>query len=675
MQYESASPGALSVFGTPVALIPWPDTVGMVPGATATFFSGTVIESGDVPDADGFLARELADELSSATGGSWHAARGAWQGVVRLALDEAAAPRSYTLDVRDGGIAITGGDLEGLRYGVQTLRQMLRQCGGVLPIVRIKDAPQYAVRGYYLDVTRGRVPTLDWLKRWACELELCKYNQLHLYIEHSFAFQGLSEAWRGLDPLTAEQIMAFDAFCAERGIELVPSVSTFGHLYAVLRTQGLRHLGEFPEDADRPFSFIERQEHHTLNILLDESFKLSTSMIDQYLPLFRSRKFNIGADETFDLGRGRSHGEAERIGVGRMYARYVNRLCAYLADRGREPMLWGDIVLEHPQALADLDGGATLLNWQYEPDVTDDKVRVLADAGARQYVCPAVQGWNRTLPRLHDAWRNIDGLSAHGIRYGAEGFLLTDWGDYGHVNDPRLSLPAMMYGAECSWRGERAGFDEDQPARWLADFRRHDRRRDGGMGRTQPDGRRSHGTTRYACWNSTRATAHSIGMCWRPSRSWATPDEQSWFRLGRDRGRSERLFLGSHGRGWAPCRAMPRALPLVQRALAKARVRAADRREAGVLALAARGQDLFDACGWWLAVDAGVLERTAGIPDMGSPAELAQDLEYWFEEYRGSWREISRESELDRIGSVVWRLADMLRRIGAGSGDGAPEAA
>ena len=60
---------------------------------------------------------------------------------------------------------------------------------------------------------------------------------------------------------------------------------------------------------------------------------------------------------------------------------------------------------------------------------------------------------------------------------------------------------------------------------------------------------------------------------------------------------------------------------------------------------------------------------------MGSPAELAQDLEYWFEEYRGSWREISRESELDRIGSVVWRLADMLRRIGAGSGDGAPEAA
>ncbi|WP_033518957.1 glycoside hydrolase family 20 zincin-like fold domain-containing protein, partial [Bifidobacterium scardovii] len=158
MQYESASPGALSVFGTPVALIPWPDTVGMVPGATATFFSGTVIESGEVPDADGFLARELADELSSATGGSWHAARGAWQGVVRLALDEAAAPRSYTLDVRDGGIAITGGDLEGLRYGVQTLRQMLRQCGGVLPIVRIEDAPQYAVRGYYLDVTRGRVP-------------------------------------------------------------------------------------------------------------------------------------------------------------------------------------------------------------------------------------------------------------------------------------------------------------------------------------------------------------------------------------------------------------------------------------------------------------------------------------------------------------------------------------
>ena len=242
-------------------------------------------------------------------------------------------------------------------------------------------------------------------------------------------------------------------------------------------------------------------------------------------------------------------------------------------------------MLEHPQALADLDGGATLLNWQYEPDVTDDKVRVLADAGARQYVCPAVQGWNRTLPRLHDAWRNIDGLSAHGIRYGAEGFLLTDWGDYGHVNDPRLSLPAMMYGAEYSWRGERAGFDEinrrvgslifgdttgavmeawDERSRRPA-FPWHDAIRllelDEGDGALNRD---------------VLATFAQLG----------TPDEHVVSSAGTV-AEARRLFLGSMAGRLGAVPSMPRALPLVQRALAKARVRAADRREAGVLALAA----------------------------------------------------------------------------------------
>lgn len=72
-----------------------------------------------------------------------------------------------------------------------------------------------------------------------------------------------------INPLTPADTLEFDQYCANLGIELVPSVSTFGHQYVAMRTQELRELGEFPEDADRPFSFIERMRHHTLNVADD----------------------------------------------------------------------------------------------------------------------------------------------------------------------------------------------------------------------------------------------------------------------------------------------------------------------------------------------------------------------------------------------------------------------
>ena len=41
--------------------------------------------------------------------------------------------------------------------------------------------------------------------------------------------------------------------------------------------------------------------HHTIDVSNEESIALVGSLIEQYVPLFRSEKFNICCDETFDL--------------------------------------------------------------------------------------------------------------------------------------------------------------------------------------------------------------------------------------------------------------------------------------------------------------------------------------------------------------------------------------
>ena len=203
---------------------------------------------------------------------------------------------AYKICIDQKAICIEAATETGLFYGVQTLRQLIRQYGMTLPQIKIEDEPHFEHRGFYHDVTRGKVPTLDTLKELVDRAAFYKINQLQLYIEHTFAFKGMSEVWQGKDPLTAEEILYLDAYCQARHIELVPSVATFGHLYEALRSSSFSHLCEVEENEGIAYSFVDRMLHHTLDVTNPESIKLVEKMLIEFIPLFSSNKFNICCD-------------------------------------------------------------------------------------------------------------------------------------------------------------------------------------------------------------------------------------------------------------------------------------------------------------------------------------------------------------------------------------------
>lgn len=655
------------------AIIPEPNSMIVGEGAVSLPYAGRVNESIAIGDGDYLLARQLVADIRATTGLDWDYATGCmWPGFISLhiadsgAAEEDGIPGAYTLIIDTDGIAITGYDFEGVRNGVQTLRQLIRQNGAVLPVLQIEDAPAYQIRGYYLDATRGRVPTLAWLKQWADKLCLYKYNQLQLYIEHTFAFDGMSETWRGSSPLTPADILEFDQYCANLGIELVPSVSTFGHQYVAMRTQELRELGEFPEDADRPFSFIERMRHHTLNVADDRSFAFSTQLVDSYLQLFRTKRFNICADETFDLGKGQSKQEAQRVGVATLYATYVGKLCEHLSQQGHEPMFWGDIAIEMPEILETLPNNVTLLNWQYDPEATDEKIQLVAKAGAKQIVCPAVWGWNALLPRIDDAWNNIARIARYGLDCGAEGMLVTDWGDFGHVNDPRMAVPGMIFGAQYAWNpvgniaGDAAENDllarisrveyGDCSARFVALLRNASAQAvftwrelveylelDDGAGNCNTD------------------VAQTI-----PCLTERLANQENALTLREARDRMMRNMATILER-------VPQANRKLQQCMVEIAPIMAHTGKSSIAAavrIAIEGQLLLNRVGFALADAHGV--REAHDVDDRQPSDyrtLARELECWCEAYAKEWAVTSSPSELHRIQKAVWKAADELRRI------------
>ena len=93
-------------------------------------------------------------------------------------------------------------------------------------------------------------PTLVAAKKLVDLLTSLKYNQLQLYIEHTFAYQHHKEVWEKADPFTGAEILSLDAYCRARFIELVPNQNSCGHLHKFLIHKRYEGLAECPEGVD-----------------------------------------------------------------------------------------------------------------------------------------------------------------------------------------------------------------------------------------------------------------------------------------------------------------------------------------------------------------------------------------------------------------------------------------
>ncbi len=358
---------------------------------------------------------------------------------LRRRQGSAAGTDAYTLRVTPGLVTAEASGASGLRYAAETLSQLVDERGRV-PACRIDDAPDFAVRGFLLDVSRGKVPTLASLKHLVDRLAACKMNALMLYVEHVFRFRRHPEIGADASALDAETIRELDRYAAERHVELIPNLQSLGHMQHVL---GLPRYEPLAESGAR----------WTLACARPATYRLLRDLYDEYLPNFSSGYFHANCAEPWDLGRGRSRALSERLGSGGLFLHHATRIAALARERGRRPMLWADFVHRHPQRIGELERDWVLCDWGYEADDDYDRVARLTRRGFECWVCPGTSSWNALFPRLDNAITNITGWADAGRRHGARGLLLTDWGDFGHYNLQGNSWLALAWAAQQSWSG------------------------------------------------------------------------------------------------------------------------------------------------------------------------------------------------------------------------------
>ncbi|MCA1632301.1 MAG: family 20 glycosylhydrolase [Acidobacteria bacterium] len=370
----------------------------------------------------------------------------------------------YLLSVTAREIVVAGRTTAGTFYGLQTLKQLVRGAGerAYVQGAHIADWPTMRWRAVSDDISRGPVPTVEYVKRQLRTFAAFKLNMHSFYMEHTFK----SNAHPLIGPeggsLTPAEIRELVVYARRYHIELVPEQQTFGHLHKALRLEKYNELAEVPYG-------------DVLSPQAEGSYKLIADWYVELAELFPSKFFHIGADETFELGQGRSAEAVKAEGVGKVYFEHLRRVREILKPYDRRLMFWGDIALNHPELIGSIPRDMIVMNWDYTPR-KDFKARIepFLKAGLQQFVCPGVQSWNQIFPNFDAATINIKNFVRDGQAADALGMMNTQWDDDGESLF-EMTWYAVVLGAAVSWEDASADTgDFNRDFQW-AFFRREGR--------------------------------------------------------------------------------------------------------------------------------------------------------------------------------------------------------
>ncbi len=391
-------------------------------------------------------------------------------------VDPSLPDEGYVLTLSSNGLQARVADdaaFRHARFRVASLVTAAGRLGVDVPAMRITDWPEFAVRAVMLDVSRDKVPTLATLFELVERLAQWSYNQLQLYIEHTFAYTGHDVVWRDATPYTVDDVRSLDAHCRGVGIELVLQQNCLGHMERWLSHEPYAQLAAIPggwRSADG-----EGEPATTVDPTNPYSFELVRDLVEQLVAaLPDARRVHLGLDEPLDL----SPEVWEAIYTDEVpdpdapphvftvtlpqsaqesFSDWLSKLRELPVLDGREVLVWGDVMAANDYVLHRVPEGVTVVDWGYEAWYPfDARAKVLAAQGIRFWLCAGTSAWGAVIPRYSNVRGNVAAAAAAGIAHGAQGFVMADWGDLGHFSRLAVSEPAFALGAAYAWNPQAA---------------------------------------------------------------------------------------------------------------------------------------------------------------------------------------------------------------------------
>jgi hypothetical protein len=364
---------------------------------------------------------------------------------IKYGINNSIPAQGYVLHIKPEEILIDSKDEAGKYYAKKTLEQLVTNDNSgeqKLPLGIIEDWPSIKTRGVMLDISRCKVPKLKTLFSIIDILSNLKYNHLQLYTEHTFAYSNHKTVWEDSSPLSHEDISQIQNYCKDHFIELSANQNTLGHMERWLIHDQYKHLGLKIGNVLSPYGLMHPAT--TLNPTNPEAKMLVLDLLEELVPLFSSDKVNIGLDEPFEL---EPNNYLE-------WGNYLNYLAKSEPLKNKKILIWSDMLNIYPKLIEQVPENAVVLEWGYEYNSPfAANLERLSKANLEHWVAPGTSSWLSITGRLTNCIENTKLAVTNAINYESTGFLMTDWGDFGHLQWWPFSWPGIVAGGELSWCG------------------------------------------------------------------------------------------------------------------------------------------------------------------------------------------------------------------------------
>ncbi len=305
--------------------------------------------------------------------------------------------------------------------------------------------------GTQIDCSRNAVMNVASIKKWIDLVAAMGHNTLMMYTEDTYEVDGHPYFGYGRGRLTREEMKEINAYGAERGIELIPSINTLAHMGTIFRWKQYQEI------------------HDCEDIMLcddERTYELIDAMFRTLSECYTSKVVNVGMDEAGMLGRGRyydAHGDARRIDI--IY-RHLQKVAEIAKKYGKELLIYSDMFYslathaeysdETAKVVEDvatqIPDNVSLVYWNYYKRTVEDYSAIM---NVHRQIKP--EGlwyyggtWN---------WFAFNPENSYGIAHlanaikacqntGVENMIISMWGDDGGECGRFASLPAVFWATE-----------------------------------------------------------------------------------------------------------------------------------------------------------------------------------------------------------------------------------
>ena len=303
---------------------------------------------------------------------------------------------AYRLTVTPQGAHLASGGREGRIYGLATLRQLRDQLAGQpegIPCGVITDKPRYPWRGLMVDPARFFIPTAD-LKKFVDMMAYYKFNRLHLHLTDNQGWRLPVPGYPKLKSVasrreesfgdgiphegmyTKQELKELVAYCAARGIDVIPEIDMPGHNQAL-------HAA-YPEFFcfPKPDMNVRTTAGNSKELVCPqkpEVWKFYAAVFKELKDIFPSGIVHLGGDEAplektwakcpLSIQYREQKGMKD---VHEELKEFIKKMSSMLAGHGKRIQLW----YEKPWARANIyNKGDTVFTWRcllYTSDAADE---------------------------------------------------------------------------------------------------------------------------------------------------------------------------------------------------------------------------------------------------------------------------------------------------------------